>query len=125
MTRESSPGPRLLFPSRRSTTHRPYSITSILVCHFILSLRRFDTSAAAPTYNEAGLQSRGDTHSQSMLQFAAQPSDTLPSFIASFAQPVHTEPLWSDSDSGETVNGDQWVKARDIELGAMVGKETT
>ncbi|KAM5545119.1 hypothetical protein V8D89_001230 [Ganoderma adspersum] len=97
-------------------------ITSILVCHFILSLRRFDTSAAATTYNEARLQSREHTHSRSVLQFAAQPSDTLPSFIASFAQPVHTESLWSETDSETTVNGNRSVKSRDIELGAVAGE---
>ncbi|PIL32856.1 hypothetical protein GSI_04973 [Ganoderma sinense ZZ0214-1] len=102
-------------------------ITSILVCHFILSLRRFDSRSTAATYTGAESESREHTQSQSMLQFAAQPSDTLPSFIASFAQPVHTESLWSETDSLDpdaTVDGDHSAKrrGRDIELGAVEGK---
>ena len=34
-----------------------------------------------------------------MLQFAARTSDSLPAFIAPFAQPVHVEPLEAEIDT--------------------------
>ncbi|TBU40306.1 hypothetical protein BD309DRAFT_355694 [Dichomitus squalens] len=56
------------------------SATSILVCHFILNLRRVERSHMHQS--EPGTLSDG-------LQFAMQSGTTLPHFVASFAQPVH------------------------------------
>ena len=64
-------------------------MTSILTCHFMLSLRQFDSAIVTAT----GV--RGEHAVSSVLQFGAQPSDSLPGFIASFAHPVHLD---SESD---------------------------
>ncbi|KAI1786647.1 hypothetical protein LXA43DRAFT_1099039 [Ganoderma leucocontextum] len=65
-------------------------ITSILTCRFILSLRQFDSNIASATCSGRG--SRGCEHAAStVLEFAAQPSESLPAFIASFAHPVHVD----------------------------------
>ncbi|KAM5545101.1 hypothetical protein V8D89_001212 [Ganoderma adspersum] len=83
-------------------------ITSILVCHFMLSLRQFDSELANPTsYIGAGTQSRDHTVS-TVIRFGAQPSESLPPFIASFAHPVHVDWSLSESDldfDGETDAG--------------------
>ncbi|KAM5545075.1 hypothetical protein V8D89_001186 [Ganoderma adspersum] len=66
-----------------------YSITSILVCRFMLSLREFESTAAPmPSFSLSELQDGENTGSVT-LEFAAQPSDTLPALIAPFAHPVH------------------------------------
>ncbi|KAI1795426.1 hypothetical protein LXA43DRAFT_42130 [Ganoderma leucocontextum] len=73
-------------------------ITSILVCHFILELRQFDSSPASVTYPEMGSRVRGHTASRDILQFAAQPSDSLLTSIASFAGLVHVDSALSETD---------------------------
>ncbi|KAI1783113.1 hypothetical protein LXA43DRAFT_1067939 [Ganoderma leucocontextum] len=85
-------------------------ITSILTCRFMLSLRQFDSSSTAfPTLSVPGSQVREHTASADVLQFAAQPSDTLPSFIASFAHPVHVDSALSETDPAEIFDdGSEW-----------------
>ena len=76
------------------------SITSILVCRFMLSLRQFESAISSVTISMPG--SRTQEHMASMmLEFGAQPSDSLPGFIASFAHPVHTDLALSDMELNE------------------------
>ncbi|KAM5545067.1 hypothetical protein V8D89_001178 [Ganoderma adspersum] len=63
-------------------------IVSILVCRFMLSIRAFDSTLSSmatlpgiPSENAASM----------VLPFGAQPSDSLPAFISSFAHPVHVD----------------------------------
>ncbi|KAM5543382.1 hypothetical protein V8D89_002967 [Ganoderma adspersum] len=66
-------------------------ITSILVCRFMLSLREFEyTAASMPTFSLPEIQGGENTGSVA-LEFAAQPSDTLPALISPFAHPVHVD----------------------------------
>ncbi|PIL32878.1 hypothetical protein GSI_04996 [Ganoderma sinense ZZ0214-1] len=89
------------------------SITSILVCRFILSLRRFDSGSSSEVdtsdvriewlqATSSGLQRQLRGHmastSTGVLQFAALPSETLPAFIASFGHPVHVDDLELEMD---------------------------
>ncbi|KAI1781600.1 hypothetical protein LXA43DRAFT_671243 [Ganoderma leucocontextum] len=74
-------------------------ITSILVCRFILQLRQFDSSPASGRYSEAGSRVREHTASSDVLQFAAQPSESLPTFLTSFAHPVHVVSALSNSET--------------------------
>ncbi|KAI1786620.1 hypothetical protein LXA43DRAFT_1099016 [Ganoderma leucocontextum] len=97
-------------------------ITSLLVCHFMLSLRRFDSSSTgAMTYSGAESQSREHTTSSGVLHFAAQPSDTLPHFIASFAQPVHFDSFWSETDA-DAMPVDEESEWREMDLVAVARK---
>ena len=84
------------------TNHHGYRVSSILVCRFMLALRRFDTSAVSTTHlgpsSESGVR---DHTASTVLQFAAQPSASLPTFIASFAQPVHVDSSLSGGDSDD------------------------
>ncbi|KAI1786608.1 hypothetical protein LXA43DRAFT_48708 [Ganoderma leucocontextum] len=73
-------------------------ITSILVCHFMLSLRQFDSNMVANATSGTGSESRDHTM-LTVLQFGARPSESLPSFIASFAHPVHVDWSLSETDS--------------------------
>ena len=68
----------------------PPRATSILVCHFILNLRRVEQSHFRQS--ESGTLSEG-------LQFALQTGRTLPHLVASFAQPVHVDSFGSNSES--------------------------
>ncbi|KAI1784396.1 hypothetical protein LXA43DRAFT_1066798 [Ganoderma leucocontextum] len=74
-------------------------LTSIFTCRFMLELRQFDSSPASVTCSEAG-SSRVQEHTvwRDVLQFAAQPSDSLPAFIASFGSPVHVDSAVSETD---------------------------
>ena len=63
-------------------------ITSIPVCRFLLNLRQLDHGDDLPSH----------ASSSDVLQFAAQPANTLPSFIASFAQPVHSSSFEGNND---------------------------
>ncbi|KAI1784403.1 hypothetical protein LXA43DRAFT_1101440 [Ganoderma leucocontextum] len=84
-------------------------LTSILTCRFILSLRQFDTSPASLACSETGSRVREHTASRDILQFAAQPSDSLPAFIASFAGPVHLDYALSETDPDAIDNsGAEW-----------------
>ena len=82
------------------------SIVSILICRFILTLRRFDigpnaeASSSGPQARwlhatSSGLQRqlRGNMAStpSCVVQFGAQQSETLPAFIAPFQYPVHVD----------------------------------
>ena len=79
--------------------HTFLSISSILTCRFILNLRQVDHSRMPSTI------SLGED-----VQFAAQGSRiTLPRFIASFGEPLHTPPARSEEgdeveDIGEVYN---------------------
>lgn len=56
----------------------------------MLLLRQFDASIARATYS--GIGSRVPEHMAStVLDFAAQPSDQLPAFIASFTHPARVD----------------------------------
>ena len=70
----------------------------------MLSLRQFDSTAAAASLPEVASQLREHTAS-AVLEFGAQPSDSLPSFIASFAHPVHVDPILSETDNEAVVEG--------------------
>ncbi|KAI1784391.1 hypothetical protein LXA43DRAFT_1101431 [Ganoderma leucocontextum] len=88
-------------------------ITSILVCRFMLELRQFDSSPASVTYDDSEMGSRVQEHtaSRDVLQFAAQPSDSLPASIASFAHPVHVDSALFDSEMDPDAindNGAEW-----------------
>ncbi|KAI1786612.1 hypothetical protein LXA43DRAFT_48941, partial [Ganoderma leucocontextum] len=85
-------------------------ITSILTCRFMLSLRQFDSTIASSTFSGPGSRVREHTSALAdVLRFAAQPSDSLPSFIASFAHPVHVDSALSETDSDEIVDdGSEW-----------------
>lgn len=106
----------LCVPSTSFLTNRGYSrsITSILICRFILSLRQFDSTVSLATFSAPGSRSpESNTHSMP-LELTACPSDGLPPFIASFAHPVHANPSPCEAhvdsigeDSGE-------LKSRDI-----------
>ncbi|KAM5545083.1 hypothetical protein V8D89_001194 [Ganoderma adspersum] len=78
-------------------------IASILVCHFMLSLRQFDSNAAFAADSGAGSRIR-DHMASTGLQFGAQPSESLPAFIASFAHPVHVDWSLSETEPGTIVN---------------------
>ncbi|KAM5539585.1 hypothetical protein V8D89_006694 [Ganoderma adspersum] len=81
--------------------HGRRSITSILVCHFMLYLREFDSNASA-TQGSQIREHAGST----FLEFSAKPSYSLPAFIASFANPVHVHPdNWSETASDSDVIG--------------------
>lgn len=76
----------------------------------MLSLRQFDASVVSAT--ESGADSQAPDHMAStVLQFGAQPSATLPAFIASFAHPVHLD--WSPSESKPNV--DDGPEAREVD----------
>ena len=84
------------------------SITSILVCRFMLSLREFDSSNAslALSIPHASGSQLHDHAGSTFLQFSAQPSHNLPAFIASFANPVHVHSGdWSETASDSDVSG--------------------
>ena len=72
----------------------------------MLSLRQFDSELANPTsYIGGGTQSRDQTVS-TVIRFGAQPSESLPPFIASFAHPVHVGWSLSESDLDFCGEGD-------------------
>ncbi|KAM5545100.1 hypothetical protein V8D89_001211 [Ganoderma adspersum] len=84
-------------------------ITSIITCRFMLSLRQFDNSVADGTTSGPGDRAQQRTGLGDLLQFAAHPTDSLPSFIASFAYPVHVESVLSETDSdGLADGGSEW-----------------
>ncbi|KAI1784502.1 hypothetical protein LXA43DRAFT_210190 [Ganoderma leucocontextum] len=89
-------------------------ITSILTCRFMLSLRQLDSSTASGTYSRPGSRVR-DHAASTVLRFAAQPSDSLPSFIASFAHPVHVDSSLSETDPDEIVDdGSEWREMEEL-----------
>ena len=74
-----------------------HSVTSILLCRFILSLRQFDSAIQSATYSGLDLQLREHVAS-TVLQFGAERSDSLPAVVASFAHPIHVDPALFESD---------------------------
>ena len=68
----------------------------------MLSLREFDSINASPTFSIHEHAHRNST----FLEFAAQPSGSLPSFIASFANPVQVH---ADGCS-ETASGSEMIE---------------
>lgn len=80
-------------------------MTSILVCRFMLSLRQFDARIASATNFGIGSQTRGDT---TVLQFAARASDSLPDFLATFANPVHVESGLRNADDALMDEYERW-----------------
>nr|VWO94430.1 Filamentous fungal-specific transmembrane protein [Ganoderma boninense] len=77
-------------------------VSSILTCHFMLSLRQFDSTVADATGSGLGPQLQGHM-AASMLEFGAQPSDSLPASIASFANPVHVGDSLFESEPSASV----------------------
>ncbi|PIL32848.1 hypothetical protein GSI_04965 [Ganoderma sinense ZZ0214-1] len=62
-------------------------IVSILTCRFMLALRQFDRTVVETTGSGIGPQFR-EHMASTVLQFSAQPSESLPDLIVSFAHPV-------------------------------------
>lgn len=88
--------PRLTRPCRG------LRIVSILVCRFMLSIRAFDSTLSYT----ATLPRITTEHAASLvLPFGAQPSENLPTFISSFAHPVHVDSPLSERDPDVTVDG--------------------
>ena len=80
----------------------PGSISSLLICRFMLSIRQFDSATASATLPGAASQLREHMESR-VLNFAARPSDSLTSFITSFAHPVHIDPALFETDMDGTM----------------------
>ena len=75
----------------------------------MLSLRQFDSHVGPSTDSGMGSHLEGRTTLVDVLQFAAQPSDSLPPSIASFAHPVYVESALTETDSDGLVNdGSEW-----------------
>ena len=92
-----------------------HRVTSILACRFMLSLREFDSTIASMTNSELGPQLR--EHMASIkLEFAAQPSHSLPAFIASFAHPVHVDLNLVEKDLDASANN----KSEAQEINAVI-----
>ncbi|PIL32849.1 hypothetical protein GSI_04966 [Ganoderma sinense ZZ0214-1] len=68
------------------------SVTSVLICRFMLLLRQFDTNTAVATCSGFGPQVE-EYMASTMFKFSAQHSYSLPAFISSFAHPVHAGEL--------------------------------
>ena len=49
-----------------------------------------------------------------VLEFGAQPSTSLPSFIASFAHPVHVESVLSEMEPGESIDDESERHEADV-----------
>ena len=103
-----------LVPTRFITSDPVDRITSILVSRFILSLRQFDNQTASATYSGAAPGAPGYLYSADMLQFAARPSDSLPSFIASFAHPVHVESVPPEMEPDALVDNGSGGREMDV-----------
>ncbi|PIL32832.1 hypothetical protein GSI_04949 [Ganoderma sinense ZZ0214-1] len=92
-------------------------ITSILTCHFMLSLREFDSTAmSAGTTTFAESRDGDPGMAMTMLQFGAQPSESLPSFIASFAHPVHVETALFESETDSDTPVDDGCEWREMDV---------
>ncbi|KAM5545102.1 hypothetical protein V8D89_001213 [Ganoderma adspersum] len=76
----------------------------------------YDPRVAAAEYSLPfpGSQARGDTPSV-VLQFAAQPSSSLPASIATFANPVHVDSALSETD-GDVMgaDGSEWREMDEV-----------
>ena len=65
------------------------------------------------TYHGSGTQVQEQTASK-MLQFAAQPSDSLPSFITSFSHPVHVDSVLSETVPDSVVDDGSDSREMDV-----------
>ena len=68
----------------------------------MLSLRQFDSRTTSATYCRSDfseVRGRERMDAPPVLEFAPRPSDTLPSFIASFSYPVHVDVGFSDTET--------------------------
>ncbi|KAM5545062.1 hypothetical protein V8D89_001173 [Ganoderma adspersum] len=90
-------------------------ITSILVCRFMLSLRQFDATNARATFSMPGSLVRDPA----TLDFGAQPCETLPPFIASFAHPVHVDSALPDTDTDEDLADGSESEWRETDAAAL------
>ena len=109
MTRES---PLFSFKSvltspSESCPETARSITSVMVCHFMLSLRQFDSAVVSSMQSVSTLPVRDHTATERAHwhQFPTQLDDSLPVFIASFSQPLHVDSSASDNDTDAIVDG--------------------
>ena len=57
----------------------------------MLSLRQFDSTTGLATFSLPDGSLVRERTTSTVLEFAAQPGNALPRFIASFAHPVHIE----------------------------------
>lgn len=99
------------FTPRLSRTS--YSVTSILVCRFMLSLRRVNSAHVPATLSVPRSPVRESKAKVSgVLEIGAWPSDSLPPFLASFAYPLHVDSDLSEVDSDATLGGgSEWEEA--------------
>ena len=82
----------------------------------MLSLREFESKAAPlPSFSLLELQ-EGENTGSVVLEFAAQPSDTLPALIVPFAHPIHVNSGLSQVD--QTTNLDLETGSEDQVTGA-------
>ena len=103
-----------LGPTSISNSNLARSITSILVCRFMLSLRQFDTTITLATISGVHCPDREHLGTSMVLEFGAQHSTSLPSFVASFAHPVHVNSAMSEIDTCAIVN--DRPKSSDIDV---------
>ena len=87
----------------------------------MLSLRRFDSAVASSIQSVSTPRLRlGEyTASERANQFATQPEDNLPVFIASFSQPLHVDSSVSDNDPNAIVD----VQSQYAEAAALTAEE--
>ena len=93
-----------------------------MVCHFMLSLRQFDSAVASSMQSVSTPRPRlGEyTAFERTNQFAAQLDDCLPVFIASFSQPLHVDSSVSDIDTDVIVD----VQSQYAEAAALTAGES-
>ena len=85
------------------TKYHGCSLASILTCHFMISLRQFDSVITSATYSGMGSGVREHAAS-AVLEFRSQHSDSLPALIASFAHPVHVNTDLYEMDPDKIVD---------------------
>ena len=90
----------------------------------MLSLRQFEANMESATYSGTGTRCGEHAVSRVRFQCSAQPSESLPSFIASFAHPVHiNDSLFEEGFAGGKPGEDEgleWAKT-DVEEAAALG----
>lgn len=98
-----------------------HSLASILTCRFMISLRQFDSTIANATHSELGSSRVRELVASTVLQFGAQPSDSLPAAISSFAHPIHIDESLFDVDPDATFeDGYELQDARTLDVVAPV-----
>ncbi|KAM5545059.1 hypothetical protein V8D89_001170 [Ganoderma adspersum] len=84
------------------------SITSILVCRFMLSLRQVNSTIAPATLSVPVSPVR-EGKASAALEFGAQTTNDLPPFLASFAHPIYVNSDLSETDPDATFgSGSEW-----------------